>query len=344
MSGLKIIICLFIVYYFCRFLKHKTFPNRSGYVTQLKNQNLNAKKKICFIVNPVSGLGRQQVIEKLIDQRLDRTLFDYEIVYTNAPKHATELANQAAADNFNIVVAVGGDGSVNETAKGLIGSNTAMAIMPAGSGSGLARHLNIPLDLKKALGLINNGTETKIDTIQLNEQPFVNVAGVGFDAHIGWEFSKFGKRGFSSYIKVIIREFPKYNAQDFELIIDGKSIHKKAFLISFANGSQWGNNAHIAPLADIADGVMDIAILKDFSLLNVLSIGYKLFRKTLHESSHLEILKAKEVIVKQTGTIAHIDGEPIEVGNTILIKVNPLSLKVITPLPSPLRRKGSWDE
>ena len=143
---------------------------------------------------------------------------------------------------------------------------------------------------------------------------------------------------------MIIREFPKYKAQDFELIIDGKSIHKKAFLISFANGSQWGNNAHIAPLADIDDGVMDIAILKDFSLLNVLSIGYKLFRKTLHESSHLEILKAKEVIVKQTGTIAHIDGEPIEVGNTILIKVNPLSLKVITPLPGPLRRKGSWDE
>src|SRR6185295_17049123 len=135
-----------------------------------------------------------------------------------------------------IVVAVGGDGSVNEIAKGLVGSTTAMAIIPTGSGNGLARHLKIPLDLKKAMEVINGSKETTIDTIQLNDETFVNVAGVGFDAHIGWEFAKFGKRGLSSYMKVIMRELPKYKAQDFELIIDGKSIHQKAFLISFANG------------------------------------------------------------------------------------------------------------
>jgi diacylglycerol kinase (ATP) len=289
------------------------------------------KKKICFIINPISGVGKQKIIEKLIDQHLNKTVFDYEIVYTQAAKHAITLAKQAAADNFNIVVAVGGDGSVNEVTKGLVGSNTAMAIIPTGSGNGLARHLNISLDLKKAMEIINAGKETRIDSIQLNDETFINVAGVGFDAHIGWEFSKFGKRGFSSYLKVIMREFPKYKAQDFELSIDGKSVHKKAFLISFANGSQWGNNAHIAPLADIADGVMDIAILKDISVFNMLPVGYKLFNKTLHQSSYLEIIKAKEVIVKQAKTIAHIDGEPIEVGNTISIKVNPLSLKVIVP-------------
>ena len=289
------------------------------------------KKRICFIVNPISGIGRQKVIEKLIDLHLDRMLFDYEIVYTKAAKHATALARQAVADNFNIVVAVGGDGSINEIAKGLIGSNTAMAIIPAGSGNGLARHFKIPLNTKKAMFVINAFKETRIDTIQFNNETFVNIAGVGFDAHIGWEFAKFGKRGFSSYLKVITREFPKYKAQDFELTVAGKTFHKKAFLISFANGTQWGNNAYIAPLADIADGVMDIAILKDFSLLNVVSLAFKLFRKTLHRSSHLEIIKAKEAIVKQPGTIAHIDGEPIEVGNTISIKVNPLSLKIIIP-------------
>lgn len=289
------------------------------------------KKKICFIVNPISGVGRQKVIEKLIDQHLNRTLFEYEIAYTKAAKHATELAKQAVADNFNIVVAVGGDGSVNEISKGLIGTTTSLAIIPTGSGNGLARHLKIPLDLKKAMSVINNAKETLIDSIQFNNETFINVAGIGFDAHIGWEFAKFGKRGFSSYLKVIIREFPKFKIQDFELIINGKTLHKKAFLITFANGSQWGNNAHIAPLADIADGLMDIAILKDFSLLNIISIGYKLFRKTLHESSHLEIIKTKEVIIKQSNTIAHIDGEPIEIGNTISIKVNPLSLRVIVP-------------
>ncbi len=289
------------------------------------------KKKICFIVNPISGVGRQKVIEKMIDRHLNRTLFEYEVVYTKAAKHATELAKQAAADNFNIVTAVGGDGSVNETARGLIGTNTAMAVIPTGSGNGLARHLNIPLELEKAMDVINNANETRIDTIQFNNETFVNLAGVGFDAHVGWEFAKFGKRGLSSYLKVIIREFPKYKAQNFELIIDGKILNKKAFLISFANGSQWGNNAYIAPLADIADGYIDIAVLKDFSLLHIIPIAFRLFGKTLHQSSHLEFIKTKEVIVKQGGGIAHIDGEPIEIGNTISIKVNPLSLKVIVP-------------
>lgn len=288
-------------------------------------------KKICFIINPISGIGRQKVIEKLIDKYLDRTKYLYEIAYTNAPKHATILAKDAVMKKTDIVVAVGGDGSVNETAKGLVGSDVAMAIIPTGSGNGLARYLNISLNLKKAMDIINNGKIIKIDTIQLNDETFANVAGIGFDAHIGWEFAKFGKRGFSSYVKVIMREFPKYKPQNFQLTIDGNTIDKKAFLISFANGSQWGNNAHIAPTADIADGIMDIAIIRDITFLNGLSIGYKLFKKTLHKSVYLEIIKAKEVIVKQNATIAHIDGEPIEVGNSIHIKVNPLSLNVIVP-------------
>ena len=292
---------------------------------------VTSKKKICFIVNPISGVGRQKVIEKLIDQNLKRTLFEYEIVYTKAAKHATELAKQAVANNFNIVVAVGGDGSVNETAKGLIGSSTAMAILPAGSGNGLARHLKIPLKLKKAMEVINSAKETRIDTIQFNNETFINIAGVGFDAHIGWEFAKFGRRGLSSYLKLIMREFPKYKAKDFELTVDGKTIQKKAILISFAYGSQWGNNAHIAPQADVADGIMDIAILNDFSFLKIAPIAYKLLRKTIHQSAYLEIIKTKEAIVKQPDTIAHIDGEPIEIGNTISIKVNPLSLKIIIP-------------
>jgi YegS/Rv2252/BmrU family lipid kinase len=289
------------------------------------------KKKICFIINPISGIGRQKVIEKLIDEELDRSLFEYEIAYTKAAKHATELAAAAARNNADIVVAVGGDGSVNETAKGLIHSETAMAIIPTGSGNGLARHLNIPLDLKKAMHAINTGKTIRIDSIKMNDDVFVNVAGVGFDAHIGWEFARFGKRGFSSYLKVIMREFPRYKAQDFELTIDGKKMLKNAYLISFANGSQWGNNAYIAPSADISDGVMDIAILSDFKFMSGLAIGYRLFKRTLERSSYLEIIKAKEVQVKQPASIAHIDGEPIEAGKELYIKVEPLSLKVIVP-------------
>lgn len=287
------------------------------------------KKKIYFIVNPISGVGRQKIIERLIDQNLDRTLYDYEIAYTKAAKHAIELSKQAAAKGFDVVVAVGGDGSVNEVARGLIGTQSALAIIPAGSGNGLARHLQIPIHLKKAMDIINKGNSKVIDTMLLNDEAFVNVAGIGFDAHIGWEFAKFGKRGFASYLKVIQREFPKYKAQEFEITIDNKTITKKAYLISFANGSQWGNNALIAPLADISDGFMDLVVVNDVSLLKSISIGLRLFSKTIHKSAHVEVFKVKEASIKQQHSIAHIDGEPIKTGQNITVKVNPLSLNVI---------------
>jgi len=289
------------------------------------------KKKICFIINPISGLGSKKNIEQLIDKHLNQTKFDYELVYTKAAKHALEISKQAVSNNFDIVVAVGGDGSINEIARGLIGSTTAMAIIPAGSGNGFARHMNIPMDPKKALDIINDSKEMLIDTIQFNKEVFVNIAGIGFDAHISSEFAKYGKRGFSSYIKVVMRELFNYKSQNLELIINGEPLQEKAFLISFANGSQWGNNASIAPTADISDGLLDIAILKNISFFNALPICIGLFLKKLHKLPYLKIIKAKELIVKQPNTIAHIDGEPIEIGNEIVIKVNPLSLKVIIP-------------
>lgn len=292
---------------------------------------ISSKKKICFIINPISGIGRQRIVEKLIDERLDNTSYEHSIFYTQAPKHATELAKQAALEKFDIVTAVGGDGSVNEVAKGLIGTDTAMAILPAGSGNGLARHLGVPMDLRKAIDIVQHGIKKKIDTIQFNQECFVNVAGIGFDAHIGWEFSKYGKRGLSSYIKVILHELSALKTQPFELTINGKSIQREAYLISFANGSQWGNNAYIAPLANITDGIMDVVILKKFPLWMGIPLAYKLFNKNLHSAAAIEIIRTKEIIVKQKNSIAHIDGEPIESGSTLHVKVNSLSLNVITP-------------
>lgn len=291
--------------------------------------NVSTRKKICFIINPISGIGRQKTVEKLITGLLDTTKFEHSISYTQAPKHATQLAKQAADTGFDIVVAVGGDGSVNEVAKGLIGSSTALAILPAGSGNGLARHLGIPMNLKKALLVLQTGVVKTIDSIRFNEHSFVNIAGVGFDAHIGWEFSHFGKRGFSSYLKVILREIRALKTQPFELIADGTAIQRNAYLIGFANGSQWGNNAYIAPQADISDGIMDVVIIKRFSFLMSFLIAYRLFNRKIDSSSSVEILRAKKVFLKQQTNIAHIDGEPIESGQAIDIRVNPLSLNVI---------------
>jgi diacylglycerol kinase (ATP) len=292
---------------------------------------LSTKKKICFIINPVSGIGKQKTVEKLIATLLDRTAFEYDIAYTRAPKHATTLAEQASANGFDVVVAVGGDGSVNEVARGLIGSSTALGILPAGSGNGLARHLGIPMNLKKAIHILQTGLPKAIDSIQFNKDYFVNIAGVGFDAHIGWEFSRFGKRGLSSYLKVILRELSNLKPQHFELSVDDIHLQRDAYLISFANGSQWGNNACIAPLADVSDGIMDVVILKKFSLPMSIQMAYKLFHKKIDTSSSVEIIKARKVILKQQNTIAHMDGEPVESGQTIEITVNPLSLHVIVP-------------
>lgn len=287
------------------------------------------KKKICFIVNPISGVGRQKIIEKLVVEKLDHARYEYKIVYTEHPKHAIDLCKKATEDCFDIVVAVGGDGSVNEAGRSLAGTGSALAILPAGSGNGLARHLGIPMDLVKAMDVINNGKEITIDTVSINNETFLGMAGVGFDAHIGWEFAKFGKRGFSSYVKVVTREFPKYKAMDYELEIDGVKYSRNAFLISFANGSQYGNNAVIAPNADLQDGMIDVCILKDFPVYALPVLAYRLFNKKMGSSKYIEIIRGKKIKVKQLSTTAHIDGEPVELGHDITIEVKPATLKVV---------------
>jgi YegS/Rv2252/BmrU family lipid kinase len=289
------------------------------------------KQKILFIINPISGVGRQKTVEKLIASKLDKIKFDYEIAYTNAPKHATEIAKNAAVENYNIVVAVGGDGSVNEVGQALINTNSALAILPAGSGNGLARHLQLPMSLDKAMRVINKTNQIKIDTCSINNSPFIGMAGIGLDAHIGREFAKFGKRGFKSYVKVFMREYPKYKAQQYELTINEKVKTVDALLVSFANGSQYGNNATIAPQADVTDGLVDICILRKFPALVSPALVWRLFNNNMYRSKYLETIKTSSVTVKQLQNIAHIDGEPVELGTELVIKLNPLSLSVIVP-------------
>jgi YegS/Rv2252/BmrU family lipid kinase len=287
------------------------------------------KKKILFIVNPISGVGRQKVIEKLIEKRLDKTVFDFELAYTKASRHGIALSAEAAQRGVDVVVAVGGDGSVNEIGRSLIHTGSALAIIPAGSGNGLARHLHIPMDLDKAMQVINRCRITSIDTVTINQEHYLGMAGVGFDAHIGWEFARFGKRGFSSYVKVFLREYPSYKPRDYELWLDGKQYKKNALLISFANGSQYGNNAEIAPEADLTDGMIDVCILRDFHLGNVPGLAWRLFNKKMKGSRFLETIRAREVVVHQQAETAHIDGEPVLLGKEIRLKVDPLSLKVV---------------
>ena len=288
-------------------------------------------KKVRFIINPISGIGRQKKLEPMIAELLDTKRFDYEISYTKAPGHAIEISREAAEAGFHMVIAVGGDGSVNEVAQGLANSNTAMGIIPAGSGNGLARHLGIPLKMNEALATINNAHLRTIDTAHLNGHRFVVTAGVGFDAYVSWKFGQNGRRGFRAYAQLVMNEFPRYKAKEYEIEVDGKVTRTRAILISIANSAQYGNNASIAPKAKIDDGLLDVCILKPFPKVLTPWLTMRLFNGTIDRSSRVISLQGKEIIIRQSDEIAHIDGEPSPFGRELKIGIEPLSLQVAVP-------------
>lgn len=289
------------------------------------------KKKVCFIVNPISGSQKQKNIKSLIKKHLNRKRFDYKIYYTERPKHATELAKAALKKKFEIIVAVGGDGTINEVAQGIIGSPVALGIIPMGSGNGLARHFKIPNDPKLAIEVINEDHDQWIDTVNINQESYIGVAGIGFDAEVSHAFSELGKRGLSSYIKIVLGELPHYQPQEYELVIDGKPLVEKAFLICFANSKQYGNNAFIAPHAKIDDGYLDVIILKEFPKHATPKLVHDLFNRHIEDSKYTSTIRCQEVIIKKPLHYIHLDGEPMQFSDDVYIRILPSSLKIITP-------------
>ena len=209
---------------------------------------MTRKITILFIINPISGTGENKVVEKIIKKELAYSKFEVSIRYTEAVGHATEIAKEGVKACVDVIVAVGGDGSVNEVAKGLIGTNVKMGIIPTGSGNGFARHLNIPMDKRKAVILLNKLYSKSVDTASVNDQLFVGTAGVGFDAHIGLKFDEASTRGFWTYLKLTFKEYFNYKEQSYQIAIDQKkTINEKAFFMSFCNINQWGNNVFVSP-------------------------------------------------------------------------------------------------
>ena len=297
---------------------------------------LEGKKKVTFIVNPVSGTGKQKTIEKTIEHCLDQTRFDYEILYTKWPNHATYLSRLAISRGAHIIVAVGGDGSVNEVAQEMIGTNCSLAIIPSGSGNGLARHFHISSNPAKAIQVINEMHEKWIDTVKINQKAYLSVAGIGFDANVSHAFSNRSVRGLLSYFFIVLSKLPLYKPQTYTLILDGKPIHKKAFLICFANGQQYGNNAFIAPHAKIDDGFLNVVIWKAFPPHAAPKLFHALFTKHIDDSKYTESYLCQEVILKKPlRTLFHIDGEPMEeTADDVYIRILPSSLKIIIPVPT----------
>lgn len=287
------------------------------------------KKQALFIINPKSGTGKQENFLEVLSQNFDNSKYTFDTVYTEYGGHATILS-QNACNKYNLVVAVGGDGTVNEVARGLIGSNSTMGIVPVGSGNGLARHLGLPMRVKEAIEIINEGKTQIIDTATINGEHFVNVAGIGFDAHIAHLYAKTKKRGPIPYVKMATQEFQKYQSKKFQVIIEGQTYDIKAFLISFANSSQFGNNAYISPHAIINDGLLDVCLMSNFPKVEGGQLAIKLFNKRLDKSRYMKIIRGTHITVKGTEKIkGHIDGEPIDLPNEIEVKVNQGALNVI---------------
>lgn len=295
---------------------------------------LEAKTSICFIVNPISGMGKQKKIDRLIKKHLDHSQFDYKILYTKGPKHATSLSQDAAQKGIDIIVAVGGDGSVNEVAQGMIGSRSMLGIIPTGSGNGLARHFAIPIQPSEAIQVINQLHSQWIDTVRINNKTYLGVAGVGFDANVSQAFANLEKRGLTAYLRIIFNELPYYKPQNYQLIIDGKPINEQAFLICFANTKQYGNNAFIAPNAKIDDGFLDVIIWKAFPPHAAPKLVHDLFTKHLDDSKYTKTIRCQEVILKKPLNLLHIDGEPLECQEDVYMRILPSSLKILTPQPT----------
>lgn len=289
----------------------------------------NDKKKILFIINPKSGNKEILDINDRIGSIIDYTRFEVEGIYTQHKNHAHELAKQAVEQGIHYVIAVGGDGTVNEVASALVHTKTVLGIIPTGSGNGLARHLRIPGNIDEAITIINGRTVKLIDSIEINQKYFFNIAGLGFDAHIANEFGKNGTRGLKGYSNLISKEYFKYKPSNYEIFTPDENLAVNAFMVCFANGKQWGNGAIISPKSSVSDGVLDICVIKKIPILAIPFFLRKLFKGKLENSKFIKRIKAKTAVIIHNNGIAHIDGEPVVIGTKIELKVHPTSLNVI---------------
>lgn len=289
------------------------------------------KKNIVFIVNPISGTQGKKDILNLIERKLDKDKFTYRIATTEYAGHATILARELAeSGSTDAVVAIGGDGTVNETARSLVNTPVAFGVIPCGSGNGLARHLHIPMNPAGAIQVLNRFDVKRLDYGMINEVPFFCTCGVGFDAFVSSKFAASGRRGLLTYLENALRESVKYRPDTYEIEIDGETSRYEAFLIACANASQYGNNAFIAPHASMSDGLMDVTIMEPFTILEAPQIAVQLFNRTLDNNSRIKTFRCKNIhIHRETSGVVHFDGDPMMAGTDIEVQLNEKGLNMI---------------
>lgn len=268
-------------------------------------------KKIFLIINQYAGHKEGAKAVEIVIPYLKKNGYLVEYSFTNHPGHATELALKSAKDSFDLVVAVGGDGTVNEVALGLIGTNIPMGIIPMGSGNGLARELKLSMNMRKSARSLVEGENLQLDVCKLNNQRFLCTSGIGFDAMIAHKMSKAASRGFLKYVQLVVQESIFFRPLDVKMKIDGVAIEKPVFLITFANASQFGNNAFIAPAASMTDGLIDVVVVRKFAKIWMPVFAVALFSKLITSLPFVDCYKAKQIELELADTpYYHFDGEP----------------------------------
>jgi diacylglycerol kinase (ATP) len=285
--------------------------------------------KTLFLVNPRSGSNRHRDITSLIRETCT---WEHEIVLCGSKEELDGVIASAAARGVQVIFAVGGDGTVHEIAKRLIGTDLVLGVLPTGSGNGFARHIGLPMRLRATLRACQALRVETIDTATVNGIPFINVMGIGLDAWIADAFAKAGTRGMATYVRVALRGLARYEPEEVLLTIDGAAFRRRAFVITIANGSQYGNNARIAPMASMQDGLLDLILIERPPLLWMPMLAARLFTGTLHRARGVTTLRGRSISIRRAAPgAAHLDGEPVTLPESLTIEIVPRSLRVIVP-------------
>lgn len=293
---------------------------------------MSTRFNITFIVNPISGTNNKEEILDYIERNIDRNKFDFKIARTQYAGHAFDIARQAVEDKVDFVVAIGGDGTINEIGRALVHTDTALGIIPCGSGNGLARHLHIPMNYQGALKVINNTNVRTIDYGKIAGHPFFCTCGVGFDAFVSLKFASSKRRGLVSYLENTLVESLRYKPETYEIENSEGTIKYKAFLIACGNAAQYGNNAYITPNASLSDGMMDVTILEPFTVLDAPALSLQLFTRTIDYNSKIKTMKDRKITIRRTSEgVFHFDGDPMMGPKELVVEIIPSALKVVTP-------------
>ena len=289
-------------------------------------------KRVTLIINPNSGTLSKKGIERWLPEKLEDLGFEVDVRHTSGPGDATDIAADCARRGDYGVLACGGDGTVNEVGSGLVGTDTAMGIIPTGSGNGLARHLGIPVDVALSLKVLSADNIQACDYGLMNGRPFFCTFGVGFDAAVSQRFAEKHRRGLNSYVQSAFDEFIKYKSARYEIVVGDEVIVDRAFLVAVCNASQYGNNAFIAPAASISDGLLDVIVVHDGNFIEKAWMGVEMLTGSIGNHGKIKVFRTKSLTIRcNEVSSAHIDGEPINFPGEAKIECVPGKLKMFVP-------------